>query len=69
MIRDARGFAPGLGTGVALSRGLAVAQVSGDAGTNGTLYGDPVQKDGRTICTALSLWLDFRRPDGFIVCG
>ena len=69
MKRGMKAYVLGLVTGLALAGGLAVAPVAAHVDSHNTLYGDPVQEDGRTICAASSVWLDYRGQGNFIVCA
>lgn len=57
----ALGFAAALGT-------VGIAQVRATVNTNGVLFGYTVQKNGATICTDPSVWIEFRGPQSYIVC-
>lgn len=57
----ALGFTAALGT-------VGIAQVRATVNTNGVLFGYTVQKNGATVCTNPSVWIEFRGPQSYIMC-
>ena len=57
-----------IGIVVSLAAG-AGAQAISFVNTNGVLIGYTVQKNGETICSNPSVFLQFRGTESYIVCG